>query len=47
MMYGKNNVLDCITSDMLFTGLVYLLSNENMKIVSKNIAYYFAKLFYV
>lgn len=46
MMYGKNNVLDCITSDMLFTGLVYLLSNENMKIVSKNIAYYFAKLFY-
>ena len=47
MMHGKNNVLDCITSDMLFTGLVYLLSNENMKIVSKNIAYYFAKLFYV
>lgn len=43
---GRCDVLDCITSDMLFTGLGLLLSTSNMKIVSKNIAYYFAKIFY-
>ena len=44
--HGKDNVLDCITSDMLLTGLCYFLSNTNLKIVSKNMTYYFTKLFY-
>lgn len=45
-LHGSDNVLDCITTDMLFTGLACLLSNENMKIISKNIAYYFTKIIY-
>jgi len=46
-LHKRCDVLDCITSDMLFTGLGYLLSSSNMKIISKNIAYYFAKIFYM
>jgi len=44
---GRCDVLDCLTSDMLLTGLGYFLTTADIKIVSKNIAYYFTKIFYM
>lgn len=44
---GRCDVLDCLTSDMLVTGLGYFLTNTNIRIISKNIAYYFTKIFYL
>jgi len=44
---GRCDVLDCLTSDMLVTGLGYFLTSTDIKIVSKNIAYYFTKIFYM
>ena len=44
---GRCDVLDCLTSDMLVSGLGYFLTSKNIKIVSKNIAYYFTKIFYM
>lgn len=41
---GQLNTLDFITADMMFMGLSNFLSNSNMKIISKNIAYYFSKI---
>ena len=45
---NKNNsyfeTLDFITADMMFMSLGKFLSRSNMKIISRNIAYYFSKI---
>ena len=38
------DTLDFITADMMFISLGNFLSNSNMKIISRNIAYYFSKI---
>jgi hypothetical protein len=42
--YGRCDMLDCITSDMLFIGLGHFISHTDMKIISRNLAYYFTKI---
>lgn len=45
--HKRCDVLDCLTSDMLLSGLGYFLSPTDIRTISKNIAYYFTKIFYV
>lgn len=46
--YNKDNnqlnTLDFITADMMFMSLGKFLSRQDMKIISRNIAYYFSKI---
>lgn len=42
--HNELNTLDFITADMMFMSLGNFLSHSNMKIISKNIAYYFSKI---
>jgi hypothetical protein len=41
---GQLDMLDFITADMMFMSLGNFLSHPNMKIISRNIAYYFSKI---
>lgn len=41
---NKFETLDFITADMMFMSLKHFLSHSNMKIISRNIAYYFSKI---
>ena len=42
--HNELNTLDFITADMMFMSLGNFLSHSNMKIISRNIAYYFSKI---
>jgi hypothetical protein len=42
--HNELNTLDFITADMMFMSLGKFLSHSNMKIISRNIAYYFSKI---
>jgi len=42
--YGRCDMLECITSDMLFIGLGHFIPHSVMKIISRNLAYYFSKI---
>jgi len=42
---NTSRTLDCITSDMLFVNLGYFVPHDLMTIISKNLAYYFSKIY--
>ena len=42
--HNELNTLDFITADMMFMSLGNFLSHSNMKVISRNIAYYFSKI---
>ena len=43
--YGRCDMLECITSDMLFIGLGHFIPHSDMKVISRNLAYYFTKIY--
>jgi hypothetical protein len=42
---NKNYTFDCITADMLFMNLRHFIPRDLMKTISRNIAYYFSKIY--